>query len=540
MFMKKDLILYHIVPGVLFAGLFLLFSVSMTVSRTQPVILSVEPSRVSPGDLMILKGKNFGVTRGKSKVFLDNVSLTASFIESWSEDSVHVRVPPVKSSGLVSVETTGGRSKGALYILSERVPGLASGAFLPGKPYLSGVNNRSFYPGDLIILKGDKMGMLKRNSRILVNIADSTSRGPIDLPDVDLYLPVPEDHIYSWQDSGVSFFLPDAATSGSIYVQTSAGFSNPVNIEVLRKGQTVLGRPRTVSIKQEITVSHVGALPGNSLSLQIPVPEDRPGQHLAGIERNFESSGSSLLMEEMKSGDRRVFDSTYRMDLRSVSVDLSPGDIQGNYSNSSMLASWLGDAPGLPASEFRKTALAVVKRESNPYEKARLLFDYVLWRMEVDLESPESDPLLWLQSRKGDSLSYASLFVCLARSVDVPSRVVSGVWIPPGAEKGLDHHWVEIYMPGYGWYPADPSGADGIFKNFDETLDNPGGWGSLDNGYVSFTRGIKEIPELKNKSRFSGSAGYARLSHYGEWLGNLDSCSIIYKDIAIMPSGLTE
>ena len=286
--MKKDLILYHIVPGVLFAGLLLLFSVSMIISRTQPVILSLEPSRVSSGDLMILNGKNFGMTRGKSRVYLDNVPLTASFIESWSDDSLHIRIPQIKSSGLVSVETSGGRSQGALYILSERVPGLATGAFLPGKPYLAGINNRSFYPGDLIILKGDKMGMLKRNSRILVNLSDSTPRGPLDLPDVSLYLPVPEDHIYSWQDGGIAFFLPDAAASGSVYVQTSAGFSNPVSIEVLKKGVTRLESPRNVTVLQDVTVSHVGALPGNSLSLQIPLPEDRPGQKMTGMDRDLQ------------------------------------------------------------------------------------------------------------------------------------------------------------------------------------------------------------------------------------------------------------
>ncbi len=533
--MKKDMILYHFVPGVLFAGLLLLFAVSMSVSRTQPVILSVEPSRVSPGDLMVLKGKNFGITRGKSRVFMDNVSLTASFIESWADDSVHVRVPPVKSSGLVSVETTGGRSKGALYILSERVPGLASGAFLPGRPYLSGINNRSFHPGELIVLKGDKMGMLKRNGRILVNLTDSTSRGLIDVPDVENYLVVPEDHIYTWQDNGVSFFLPDAARSGSVYIQTSAGFSNPVKIEVLSKGNTRLGRTRTVTLQQNILISHIGALPGNSLALTIPLPEDRPGQHLAAAERNFEFSGPVYLMDELKSGDSITLTASYKIEVSSFAAELNSGDISGRYENRSMLESWLESSEELPAEDFRRTALAVVKRETNPYEIGKLLFDYVLWRMEPDLESPEQNPELWLQTRRGDSLGYASLLTSLLRSAEVPARVVSGIWIAPGAGTGIPHHWVELYLPDYGWFPADPSAADGLFGLYDETLENPGGWGVLDNGYVSFTRGLKRIPELKSNSRFSGAAAYARLNHFGEWIGNLDSCSITYEDLAIIP-----
>lgn len=528
--MNKNVILYHIIPGALFAALLLLFSLSVVISKTAPVVLSLEPARVSPGDLMVVNGRNFGVIRGK--VFLDRTPLTASFVESWSENMIKLRVPPINSSGLISIETGGGRSDGALFVLSDRVPNLAAGAFLPGKPFLSGINNSSFKPGDLVILKGDKMGSRKKGSRILVSISEEAATDRLDIPEEKHFSAVPEDHIYSWQNDGISFFLPQEAESGPVYLHTASGFSNPVSIEVMQPEGLEVSGSQKFHISQEIEISHIAALPGNTLALWVPVPENRIGQDLLSPQ----VAGGPLLLKELKSGDSLILKNEYDLMLSAVSYDLNQSDIPREYNNLSMLEPWLKDTETIPATDFRRTALAVVKRETHPLKKASLLFDYVLWKLNPDLENPEREVGQWLKSKNTDSLGYASLYVSLCRSVGIPARVVSGVWYSAEKGKSVPHHWAEVYLPDCGWFPVDTAAADSLLEFAGGGADT-GGFGTLDSSYISFSRGEQIHSPLTDSNRKSSQASYSRQTAYAEWMGNLESCSINWKDIDIMISG---
>lgn len=534
--MNKNSVLNHIIPGAIFAALVLLFSLSLAISRTAPVIHSLEPARVSPGDLLVVNGRNFGISRGK--VFLDNNTLTTSFVESWSDNMIKLRVPPLNSSGLISIETSGGRSDGALFVLSDRVPDLAAGAFLPGKPFLSGINNSSFHPGDLVILKGDKMGSRKKGSRILVSIAAEAAADLLDVPEEENFTEVPEDHIYSWQNDGLSFFLPQEAESGPVYLHTASGFSNPVSIEVLQPEGLTLSDSRKLHISQEIIISHIAALPGNALALRVPQPQNRMGQEI----KSFTPEEGYLLLEELESAETLTLKNEYDLELSSIRYDLSQSDIPREYNNISMLEDWLEDSPSLPASDFRRTALAVVKREKHPLRKASLLFDYVIWKLQPELENPETEAAMWLKTKRTDSLGYASLYVSLCRSVDIPSRVVSGVWYSDDSEIGISHHWAEIYLPECGWFPVDTAASDSLLEIASGTADNdedstgfPGGFGFLDASYISFSRGEQLYPPLTDTGRTNSRASYSRQNTYAEWIGNLESCSINWKDIGIMP-----
>lgn len=61
--------------------------------------------------------------------------------------------------------------------------------------------------------------------------------------------------------------------------------------------------------------------------------------------------------------------------------------------------------------------------------------------------------------RKGVCDEYSVLFISLARSVGIPCRYVTGYSY--GNVLGLDsfgpHAWVEVYVPGHGWLPVDPT-----------------------------------------------------------------------------------
>ncbi len=538
--MKRSVFLYHVVPLSLYACLMLLFLLSLSVSKRQPEISSISPEQVRSGDLMVISGRNFGLTRNKSKVWLDQSPMPASAIEFWSDTSVKVRIPSLSGSGLVFLETTGGRSNGALYILSERLPDRSSGAFLPGKPYLSRINSSLFKPGELVVLDGDKLGTRKKNSEILVNLTGKAPESMLDEPDTGDYVVVPPENIAGWTDNRISFYLPEEANCGPVYIKTTAGYSNPVSIEVERSGRVVLSEPRSLKILQEILVTRVGALPGNNLVLWVPQPSDGPGQKTVNYQSNREAVREDGLLkvyklDELASGFEYDVRSEYELSLNSVEYQPVLSEIPDYYENGEMLESFLKDEEDIPASYFTRTASAVIKREKNPYQKALLLFDYIQWKMDPVPGYPDQDYTKWLTDRKADSFGYASLFVSLCRSAGVPSRIISGLWFPDRGEKGIIHYWSEIYLPGFGWFAADPGAADGILESvLPEGAESPGGWGRLNNGYVAFSRGSLQGTPYSDRSIRIDFRSYSQQNIFEEWIGNLESCSIFWENIAII------
>ena len=59
-----------------------------------------------------------------------------------------------------------------------------------------------------------------------------------------------------------------------------------------------------------------------------------------------------------------------------------------------------------------------------------------------------------------DCTEYASLMMALSRAVGIPARYLEGLWA--GGETGkedarTEHAWLEVYLPGVGWVPMDPT-----------------------------------------------------------------------------------
>lgn len=61
-----------------------------------------------------------------------------------------------------------------------------------------------------------------------------------------------------------------------------------------------------------------------------------------------------------------------------------------------------------------------------------------------------------LRKKKGDCGAFAALFVAACRTQGLPARAVTGMRTGDNAW----HVWAEVYFPGHGWLPVDPSDAE--------------------------------------------------------------------------------
>ena len=93
-------------------------------------------------------------------------------------------------------------------------------------------------------------------------------------------------------------------------------------------------------------------------------------------------------------------------------------------------------------------------------------FGYTLDPTGIDPRDPVGSFLL--KSRQGYCEYFAAAMALMLRTVNIPSRLVNGFQAGSYNRVGKDfvvrardaHTWVEVYFPGYGWIPFDPTPPD--------------------------------------------------------------------------------
>ncbi len=100
-------------------------------------------------------------------------------------------------------------------------------------------------------------------------------------------------------------------------------------------------------------------------------------------------------------------------------------------------------------------ALSIVGDRTNPYLQAKAIFSWMNDNMTfAPANQAERSAKTTLLRRNGDCGQYSILFTAMCRSLEIPTRVVSGFWI-----NGGQHRWAEFYIEGEGWIPVDVAAA---------------------------------------------------------------------------------
>lgn len=151
-------------------------------------------------------------------------------------------------------------------------------------------------------------------------------------------------------------------------------------------------------------------------------------------------------------------------------------------------------------------ALQLTEGAANPVEKARVLERFLRSTIAYDEEVPappeEADLVDYVlfERQRGFCEYYASALAVMLRSVGVPSRVAVGFY--PGQydeqQRGTvyrqtnAHAWVEVFFPGYGWIPFEPTASRPLMES--------GNDGSVDPMTTASTPPPTEMPSQDQAS----------------------------------------
>jgi transglutaminase-like putative cysteine protease len=93
-------------------------------------------------------------------------------------------------------------------------------------------------------------------------------------------------------------------------------------------------------------------------------------------------------------------------------------------------------------------------------DKVRAIYDYVGDELVYTYNGGNWGAQAALGQMGADCTEYSSLMIALSRAAGVPARYIEGLSIIPQGEQELarqEHAWLEVYLPGIGWTPMDPT-----------------------------------------------------------------------------------
>lgn len=128
-----------------------------------------------------------------------------------------------------------------------------------------------------------------------------------------------------------------------------------------------------------------------------------------------------------------------------------------------------------PSVDERVHALArqITANASNDFDRASALCAYLQQSLRYSLVQSEppvyQDFVSWFlfEEQKGYCTSFASALTVMARCIGLPARYVEGYAAEPDADgiarvtQQNAHAWTEIYFPGFGFLPFDPTPGEG-------------------------------------------------------------------------------
>ncbi len=144
----------------------------------------------------------------------------------------------------------------------------------------------------------------------------------------------------------------------------------------------------------------------------------------------------------------------YEITLNRVDVDLSTceGELLQEYTQPELHIE--SNNP-----QIQQLARQVPSPLADRCQQVRAYYDYIGDNLLYTYNGGDWGAQAALGEFGADCTEYASLMVALCRAAGIPARYLEGLQLS-GSDEGearLEHAWVEVYLPGIGWTPSDPT-----------------------------------------------------------------------------------
>ena len=486
-------------------------------TKPVPYIDAITPPVGSPGDIVVISGKNFGRNRDMNYVEFSGSKLTASSYLMWTDNTIRLVVPSNVQNGLVVVGTGKLRSKPAFFANVTDIPVEVQDNVQTVLPYINSLKMENVSQainkvkvGDLISIEGNNFGDSKGQSKVYFN-ADFGGRDYIP-SSPEFMMPVWEDDFsYEyWSNSEIKVRVPDGAVSGYVIVETSSGLSNPFEIQLDERAghKAFSGNRKMFLVQYTVDVSDVVAKDTSTITLRCPLPLICPNQldvQLTEVSpqpilENYQKTLIHQLMIEKNLVGRKYFTQAFVIPVSEIKTEVNEKYVSTvNNSLSDVLYAISTRADELIPSEndaVVSLASTICKSEKNPYRQATLIYNYMIsnYTIENQFRKSDANPLDLLGKKSGDAYDFAIIFTALLRAVDIPAFADCGVLVSPDSST-RNHMWAEFYLSGIGWIPVDVAlGAGMEYDKWDDAIDEKEFYfGNLDSHHIKFSRGINTL-----------------------------------------------
>lgn len=116
----------------------------------------------------------------------------------------------------------------------------------------------------------------------------------------------------------------------------------------------------------------------------------------------------------------------------------------------------------LEDASIKAAAAELLREHPNPVDRAHAIHDLIASTMRYKQGDGWDPAPEVLRRRSGSCSEFSYLFSALCRASGIPTRFVGASICPilvhdaPFQDRG-QHRWVEVYLPGHGWVPFDPT-----------------------------------------------------------------------------------